>query len=49
MVNASADPFEVMALLGPRRFMAQLLAAHQAEDAFEPQLDEPLAVDEDGC
>lgn len=35
--------------LDPKQFMAKLLAAHQAEDAFEPDDDAPLAIDEEGC
>ena len=52
-MNVVAGPFrsmdDLMDDLQPQRYMAKLLAAHQAEDAFEPAMDEPPAIDEEGC
>jgi hypothetical protein len=31
------------------RYLGQLLAAHHAEDAFEPLHDDALPVDEEAC
>jgi hypothetical protein len=38
-----------MAHLKPDAYLTRLLKAHGAEDAFEPEADDPVPIDGDGC
>lgn len=48
-MNLRGDAFQCMVQLKPDDYLQQLLAAHRAEDAFEPEADDPPAIDDEGC